>query len=103
LQVGSVLKNGVRTNSKEPAADILDLFVGFWGGSFLDRTFGEETTRGLAGTDVEKRANKGGGGANGIGDEGRGFTGASLVFLRRKPAMDTVGGGGQKRRWKYET
>lgn len=64
---------------------------------------GDETIRGFAVTplsllvDVEKRAYKGGtaGGGEtavpkGIGEDGTGFTGASLFFLRRKPAMEAV-------------
>ena len=74
------------------AGDILDLFFG----SFLDRTFGEETRRGLGwGTafDVAKRANRGGGAAGGGGG---GDDGPSLVFLRRKAAILLPESGGQK-------
>lgn len=76
----------------------------------MERTLGDET---LGATPffsffddvVAKRANKGGsagGGATaatkGIGADGTNFMGASF-FLRRKPAMDAVEGGSQKRRW----
>lgn len=80
----------------------------------LERTIGDETIRGVVGVpfvplvvgvvdvDVENRANNGGSGATGAtaGGEvdvdvetaatkagGTGFTGASLFFLRRKPAI----------------
>lgn len=79
---------------------------------------GEETVRALAGMpfvllvvddDVENRANNGSGAAGaaaggetaatkGIGADGTGFTGASFVFLRRKPAMETVLDESEKRR-----
>jgi hypothetical protein len=120
LVLDSGLDSGIRDlNGKEEAlADILDLFFGpgvgvGWalgrvGRSFLIRTFGDETISGpgLSGLfEVAKRANNGGtggGGAapRGIGDDGTGFAGGSLFFLRRKPAMSAVGGGCQKRRWK---
>ena len=114
LELDSGLDSSVRDLKWQRKKHVLDLFFGAAvcalvrvGRSFLTRTFGDETISGagLSGLfDVAKRANNGGTGGccaaaapRGIGDDGTCFTGASLFFLRRKPA---ILGGGQKRRWK---